>query len=47
MAPSNGNLMRFICLKTTEPLRQGKLLLATKSPGVPVTLLIDLERIED
>ena len=39
--------MGFNCLKATEPLRGGSLLLTTKSPGVPGTnYLTDLGRMK-
>ena len=39
--------MGFNCLKATEPLRGGSLLLTTKSPGVPGTnSLTDLGRMK-
>ena len=38
--------MRFNCFKAKEPLRGSSLLFATKSPEIPGTHLIDLERMK-
>ena len=35
--------MGFNCLKATEPIQGGNLLLPTKFPAIPGTHLIDLE----
>ena len=38
--------MGFNCLKATEPLQGDSLIFTTKSPEVPATHLVDLERMK-